>query len=70
MQIAKARGAEVTGVCGRGNVELVRSLGADHIVDYTRADFTTDARRYDLVLDNVGNRSAAAYRRVLKDGGL
>ena len=52
MQIAKALGAEVTGVCSTGKLELVRSLGADHVIDYTREDFT-GARRYDVVLDNV-----------------
>lgn len=70
VQIAKARGAEVTGVCSTGNVDLVRSLGADHVVDYTREDFTTGALRYDVVLDNVGNRSPSDYRRILKHGGL
>ncbi|MFJ1565434.1 NAD(P)-dependent alcohol dehydrogenase [Streptomyces erythrochromogenes] len=69
VQIAKAFGAEVTGVCGTRNTELVRSLGADHVVDYSREDFTRTGRRHDLVLDLVGNRSLAAYRRALTPGG-
>lgn len=69
VQIAKALGAEVTGVCSTRNVDLVRSLGADHVVDYTQEDFTRGPRRYDLVLDNVGNRSFADCRRVLTPEG-
>src|SRR5574341_403208 len=65
VQIAKSFGAEVTGVCSTRNVEMVRSLGADHIVDYTREEFTHTGQRYDLVLDNVGNRSFSDFRRVL-----
>src|SRR5437879_3575409 len=57
VQIAKAFGAEVTGVCSSKNVDLVRSIGADHVVDYTREDFTNGAERYDVILDNVGNHS-------------
>ncbi|MHB1244379.1 MAG: NAD(P)-dependent alcohol dehydrogenase [Gaiellaceae bacterium] len=66
VQIAKALGAEVTGVCSTRNVELVRSLGADHVVDYTREDFTRSGRRYDLLLDVAGSRSWSACKRVLE----
>ena len=69
VQIAKAFGAEVTGVTSTKNVEMVRSIGADHVVDYTRDDFTTAAERYDLILDNVGNHSMARTRRVLTPSG-
>jgi len=69
VQIAKAFGAEVTGVCSTKNVELVRSLGADHVIDYTLEDFTTEGPRYDLILDNVGNHSMAATRRALSPDG-
>ena len=65
VQIAKALGAEVTGVCSTRNVELVRSIGADHVVDYTREDFTRSDRRYDLLLDVAGSRSWSECRRVL-----
>ncbi len=65
VQIAKALGAEVTGVCSQRNVELVRSLGADHVVDYTREDFTRSDRCYDLLLDVAGSRSWSECRRVL-----
>ena len=65
VQIAKAFGAEVTGVCSGGNVELVRSLGADHVVDYTREDFTRSDRRYDLLLDIAGSRSWSDIKRIL-----
>ncbi|MBL8643680.1 MAG: NAD(P)-dependent alcohol dehydrogenase, partial [Rhodospirillaceae bacterium] len=70
VQIAKALGAEVTAVCSTRNVELVRSLGADHVVDYTKEDFAEAAARYDVVLDNVGNRSLSDIRRVLTPTGI
>ena len=66
VQIAKALGAEVTGVCSTGNVDLVRSLGADRVVDYTREDFTRSGRRYDLLLDVAGSRSWSDCKRVLE----
>jgi NADPH:quinone reductase-like Zn-dependent oxidoreductase len=69
VQVAKALGAEVTGVCSTRNVDLVRSIGADHVIDYTRDDFTKGTARYDLILDNVGNHSMAATRRVLTPTG-
>lgn len=69
VQIAKAFGAEVTGVCSTKNVDLVRSIGADHVIDYTREDFSTGMRRYDLILDNVGNHSMARTRRALSSTG-
>ena len=69
VQIAKSIGAEVTGVCGTRNLELVRSLGAEHVIDYTREDFTREPGRYDLVLDNAGSRSIPALRRILVTGG-
>ena len=65
VQIAKALGAEVTGVCSTGNVDIARSIGADHVVDYTREDFTRSDERYDLMLDIAGSRSWSACRRVL-----
>jgi NADPH:quinone reductase-like Zn-dependent oxidoreductase len=66
VQLAKAFGAEVTGVCSARNVDLVRSIGADHVIDYTREDFTRDGQRYDLLLDVAGSRSWHECRRVLK----
>jgi NADPH:quinone reductase-like Zn-dependent oxidoreductase len=69
VQIAKALGADVTGVCSSRNVELVRSIGADRVVDYTKEDFTKSGERYDLILDNVGNRSLSECRRALKPTG-
>jgi NADPH:quinone reductase-like Zn-dependent oxidoreductase len=70
VQVAKAFGAEVTGVSSTKNVELVRSIGADHVIDYTREDFTGGRERYDLILDNVGNHSMARVRRALKPTGI
>ncbi|WP_336212236.1 NAD(P)-dependent alcohol dehydrogenase [Nonomuraea sp. LPB2021202275-12-8] len=69
VQIAKAFGAQVTGVCSTRNVELVRSIGADHVVDYTREDFAASDRRYDLFFDLAGNRSLSDCRRVLTPDG-
>jgi NADPH:quinone reductase-like Zn-dependent oxidoreductase len=71
IQLAKVYGAEVTAVCSTRNVEQARSLGADHVIDYTRDDFTRAGKRYDVVFDLVGNRSLGAFRRSLTpDGAL
>jgi NADPH:quinone reductase-like Zn-dependent oxidoreductase len=70
VQIAKALGAEVTGVTSARNVDLVRSLGADHVIDYTAEDFRKGGPRYDLILDNVGDRSMADTRRALLPTGI
>ena len=70
VQFAKSFGADVTGVCSAGNVEMVASMGADHVVDYTRADFTRSAQRYDLIFDLVANHSFFACRRVLSPQGV
>jgi len=65
VQIAKSLGADVTGVCSTRNVDLVRSLGADHVIDYTKEDFTKSGQRYDVILDNVGNQPLLSFRRAL-----
>ncbi|MFZ0007334.1 MAG: NAD(P)-dependent alcohol dehydrogenase [Steroidobacteraceae bacterium] len=70
VQIAKAQGAEVTGVCSTRNLALVRSIGADHVIDYTREDFTQDPQRYDVIVDTVGTHSVLAYKRVLNPNGI
>jgi len=69
VQIAKSFGAEVTGVCSTRNLELVRSIGADHVIDYTQEDFTKSEQRYDLILDIVANRSISDYMRALSPKG-
>ena len=69
VQIAKAFGAEVAGVCSTSNLDMVRSLGADAVIDYTRQDFTRDPKRYDLLLDCVGNRALSDLRPVLAPAG-
>jgi NADPH:quinone reductase-like Zn-dependent oxidoreductase len=69
VQLAKAFGAEVTGVCSTGKVDLVRSIGADHVVDYTREDFADGVRRYDLILDTGGNSRLSRLRRALVSKG-
>jgi NADPH:quinone reductase-like Zn-dependent oxidoreductase len=70
VQIAKALGAEVTGVCSTGNVEMVRGIGADHVIDYTKEDFTQGSERYDVILDNVASHSLSATRRALAPDGV
>jgi NADPH:quinone reductase-like Zn-dependent oxidoreductase len=70
LQIAKALGAEVTGVSSTRNLELLRSLGADHVIDYTKEDFTRDERRYDVILDNVMNHPPSKTSRVLTPSGI
>jgi len=70
VQIAKALGAEVTGVCSTRNAEMVRTIGADHIIDYTKADFTKNGHGYDLILDNVANHSFADLRQALTSQGV
>ena len=70
VQIAKSFGAEVTGVCSTRNLEMVRSLGADHVIDYTKEDFAKGDQHYDVILDNVGNHSLSEYRRLLTPNGI
>jgi NADPH:quinone reductase-like Zn-dependent oxidoreductase len=69
VQLAKLHGAEVTAVDNTGKLEFLRSLGADHVIDYTRQDFTKTGKQYDLILDVIAHRSAFAYRRALKPNG-
>jgi len=70
VQIAKWFGADVTGVCSTRNVDMVRSIGADRIIDYTQEDFTKGGQRYDLILDCIGNHSLSAFRRLLNPKGI
>jgi NADPH:quinone reductase-like Zn-dependent oxidoreductase len=69
VQIAKAYGAEVTGVCSTTKVDLVRALGADHVIDYTVEDVAGSGQRYDLIIDIAGNRTLSSLRRLLTDRG-
>ena len=70
VQIAKSFGADVTGVCSTPNVAMVRSIGADRVIDYTKEDFTQSAQRYDLIFDNVSNHSFSERRRILTSNGI
>ena len=70
VQIAKAFGADVTGVCSTRNVNVVRSIGADQVIDYTQEDFTKNGQRYDFILDNVANHSLSDLRSVLTPNGI
>ena len=70
VQIAKSFGTEVTGVCSTRNLDMVRSIGADHVIDYTKEDFTRNGQLYDLIFDAVGNRSVSDYQRALSPNGI
>jgi NADPH:quinone reductase-like Zn-dependent oxidoreductase len=70
VQIAKSFGADVTGVCSTRNVDMVRAIGGDHVIDYLQEDFTEGAQRYDLILDCVGNRSFSKHRHILNPRGI
>jgi len=70
VQIAKAYGAEVTGVCSARNLDLVKSIGADHVIDYTKEDFTKTDRHYDMIYDLVGNHGSSERRRILTPNGI
>jgi NADPH:quinone reductase-like Zn-dependent oxidoreductase len=70
VQIAKSFGTEVTGVCSSRNVDMVSSIGADYVIDYTSEDFTASGKTYDLIFDAVGNRSVADYKRALSPNGI
>ena len=70
VQIAKSFGADVTGVCSTRNVDMVRSIGADHVINYTKEDFTQSGQRYDIIFDNVSNHSFSERRRILNSNGI
>ena len=70
VQIAKSFSSEVTGVCSTRNLDMVRSIGADHVIDYTQEDFTKNGQHYDLIFDAVGNRSVSDYKRALSPEGI